>query len=872
MTEENENNFSNQEDENDNSRNLEDSSLTDENVILNEGEEEDRLMKKDKRHKLNQKNKMENNKNEKQAKNVNMPNKNDKYKHPKLNEDNKMNHPNKTNKKKIQDQAEYLYGEEKNNNDGNNATNELFKKALKKNSNKGFPLIEFVNEKNTLSTKITESLYDKYVGQNIKKSKHLDIYSKIKDEEIRQGREATRTKQDVRKINDMIERQEDYEKLKSNKKKGRQREIKNKINEECKFIPNGKKNISSRTPNDFYIDQKKFIEKKEEIINQMTQKILDTETKNANAVLISKNSEKLANSKNPDESREDFCKRLAQEKLKSIKRVLEAPREEKKLTKKELKDLTDKLHKEGETFKKNRKIKEQEQIDKMKKLEKNDFVLQKSKKVLFDKFISIYGKTLNDLFNKKGNFQINYDEYKNVLNSLGFIKSYSNNENLVKESFNSLKPQDDKIDTYSFLIFALAALGIYKGNDEKIEQHSSKVTMLKKEEGQVDDNQRHIHESNNIINTNNSININNMKKKNQNKTSSELIKSNLPNLDLEKYGFSGKECKIIKTKYMPFVSGISESWAKDLFKKKQERKDKLEENKRNILEDNKKLENKRKEDRIVDSFLKKVLENELSQDNNDINNEKSKYSKNNNSKSFKVEDMYEILQKKKQRELDSLKAKQEEDIQQKCTFQPNSKTKPVNKKEVAKNIEKLYIEGKNSYLRKKQQGDKDPDLNSENEKNCTFKPVIKDYKGNYFENNPLKKDKSFNYEIKKKEKIREEKGYTNKEIKKYMSFGIEPKSNKEDIYKRVIPNRAEKIIGNIQNDFIGYTNFDDEGNKNILKIEINLENKKKELLIIYPEDDYIKVVDDFCNKHELNEEKKIRLIRVIKDKIRKNEN
>ena len=76
----------------------------------------------------------------------------------------------------------------------------------------------------------------------------------------------------------MLNHFEDYEKLKSNKKKGRQREIKNKINEECKFIPNGKKNISSRTPNDFYIDQKKFIEKKEEIINQMTQKILDTET------------------------------------------------------------------------------------------------------------------------------------------------------------------------------------------------------------------------------------------------------------------------------------------------------------------------------------------------------------------------------------------------------------------------------------------------------------------------------------------------------------------------------------------------------------------------------------------------------------------
>lgn len=56
----------------------------------------------------------------------------------------------------------------------------------------------------------------------------------------------------------MIVRQEDYEKLKSDKKKDRQREIKNKINEECIFVPNGKKNVPIRTPNDFYIDQKNF--------------------------------------------------------------------------------------------------------------------------------------------------------------------------------------------------------------------------------------------------------------------------------------------------------------------------------------------------------------------------------------------------------------------------------------------------------------------------------------------------------------------------------------------------------------------------------------------------------------------------------------
>ena len=89
---------------------------------------------------------------------------------------------------------------EKNINNENNATEELFKKAIEKKTNKKIPFIEMDNEGNTLSTKITEVLYDKFVGQNLQKSKHLDIYSKIKDEEIKQGREATRTKNDAQKI------------------------------------------------------------------------------------------------------------------------------------------------------------------------------------------------------------------------------------------------------------------------------------------------------------------------------------------------------------------------------------------------------------------------------------------------------------------------------------------------------------------------------------------------------------------------------------------------------------------------------------------------------------------------------------------------
>ena len=65
--------------------------------------------------------------------------------------------------------------------------------------------------------------------------------------------------------------------------------------------------------------------------------------------------------------------------------------------------------------------------------------------------------------------------------------------------------------------------------------------------------------------------------------------------------------------------------------------------------------------------------------------------------------MYEILQKKKQRELDTLKAKKEEDINKECTFQPNAQTKKsYHKKEIEKNIEKLYTEGKKSFIKKRQ--------------------------------------------------------------------------------------------------------------------------------------------------------------------------
>ena len=396
---------------------------------------------------------------------------------------NKMNQNIKSAKKKSYDKGDMMEEEKKDGNDEHISTEELFKKARLR-PRITINLDEYDKEGNTVSTKITEALYDKFVGQNVDKSKHFDIYSKIQDEEIKQGRESTRTKEDLQKINNMIVRQEDYEKLKSDKKKGRQKEKKNKINEECVFNPNGKRN-STRSYNDFYIDQKKFVLKKEECMHKLAQEAMSNEVKNIKVVLTSKNSEKIASTKNPHESQAEFFKRLAEEKLKINKREKDAPapKEEKKKNEIDIKNLTEKLHKEGEKFKINREKKEKERIDDIKKLEKGDFVLQKSKKVLLDKFISSYHKVLQDLFDKKDNFQIDYEQYKNLLKNIGFINEEgASNENLIKESFNKyLKPVDNKIDTYAFLVFGLTALGIYKGKDEKVEEHSSKVSMIKKE-------------------------------------------------------------------------------------------------------------------------------------------------------------------------------------------------------------------------------------------------------------------------------------------------------------------------------------------------------------------------------------------------------
>ena len=673
------------------------------------------------------------------------------------------------------------------------------------------------------------------------------LFQKMRDEEVRVNREALRTKEDAKKINDMINRQEDFEKIKINKLKEKEKEINDKISQECVFMPNGI-NSSSRTPEDFYNSQLKFIEKKEDNINQISKNILDKENKIMNRNLTSKTSEKIALAKNPNESREDFVKRLHYEKLKSVKEVLEKPKKEKKLTKEQVNDLSNKLYKEGQTFRENKTKKQKEKLLSDMNTIKEEVTSEKSNKVLLDKFISYYDKVLIELFNRNNNFEIGFDEYKLILNNMGCINPNSPlDEQLIKESFNKyLKPKEDKIDTYSFLVFGLAALGIYKGNDEIKQQ-------------KIPSNRNLNIESNSQRNNNQ---LRNNKSKAKLKTSSELIKAAIPNLDLNKYGYTNKTTKIIKQKYLPFIKGLNNSWIGDNAKKKQERREKFEEMQKNeeMRRINKDKKIIRKDYKDYNSYENKN-ENKIDNDNINENNIK------NICKTNKLEDVYRIIQQKKEKDLQTLKAKKEAEELALCTFQPrinkpnNVNKNNINRKQINKNIEKLYQEGKAAYIQKKKLIEHDPEDNDENKINCTFKPAINPYNSEIFNKNPLKKD------MEKFEKIREKKmNNSHKGFERPMNFSIESKLNKEDIIDRVIPDRNSYN----RNETI-YEEKSKEEITPLLKVEVNLDEKNNtDKIIIYPGDNIKEKTIQFCLKHKLSEEKKNTLLNIIMEKMKEN--
>ena len=752
--------------------------------------------------------------------------------------------------------------------------NDLFTEAFKKNNIKNSTNNEFDQEGNTMSTKISDIMYHKYVGQNDKKLNTTDVViSKMKDEELNLNKEALRTKDDSKRINSMITRQEIFQKKKISKLQEKEKELNDKLTQECIFMPNGIA-TSSRTIKDFNESQKKFLKDKQEEIDKIYKEIYEDKNKNKKIVLTSKQSEKIASAKNPNESKEQMYDRLHFEKLKNLKENYEKPKEEKKMTKKEINNLSNKLYKESIILKENKDKLTKEKLKK--EINQEEHISDNSNKVLLSKFLNYYEKILTEIFHRSDNFQININEYKMILNNMGCINpNLQSDEMLIKESFfNILNPKDDKIETDSLLLFCLAALGIYKGNDD-----IKKTTII----SQSNDNKKDKIPNNNRTSLNKLLNRKNEKPKI--KTINEILISSLPKIDFEKIGFSNKIAKNIKLKFHHFIKGINESWSGDITKKKQERQEKLQMSygkKPKSHSKNKKLHsNEIKNSTIMSNKsnnceIKEINNNNINNDNNKITNKNKTINTNTN----KYDEMYKRLQFRKDNNLKALQKKKEEDELALCTFQPNvdkrknsnSKNKNINinknqnkanKKQIQQNIEKLYQEGKAAYIEKKKSIDPDPEDNLENKINCTFKPVIHKFNNEVFINNPIKED------IQKIEKIGVQKinQIEPKEYSKPMNFYIEPKINKEDIIDRVIPERISASTS-IRNE-----DMERESKTALLKVEVNLdENNNTDKIIIYPGDDVREKTLQFCAKHKLNEEKKNTLMNIIMEKIEENQN
>ena len=729
---------------------------------------------------------------------------------------------------------------------------DLFVQALQKNKTMASINVEYDKQGNTMSTKISDKIYDKYVGQNCLSGDIIDI-AKMKDEESNIKRDALKARENARKINDMINRQDKYETLKKHRLKEREQLYNDKINQECVFMPNVDKKLNhSIPPEDFYANEMKFLKKKKEFIQKENETLLEEEKRKLKVNLLNKTSEKLASNKNPNESKEQLYQRLHFEKLKNVKVMYKKPEQEKKITKKQANNLINKLYKERLTLKENKEKKIEEKF--LKETSQDEYISENSNKVLLTKFLNYYNNTLQKIFNRNDNFQINIDEYKLILQHMGCINpNLQSDEALIKESFfNILNPKDDKIDTYTLLLFCLAALGIYKGNDDL----KNSLNMKQK------------------INQIPGSKLNRKKSSKQKaKTLNELIKINVPNLDMDKYGFSNKIAKNINKRFHTFVKGINESWTDDISKKKQERQEKFQntQRKRQYSSSPNKNRSMKNNENVIN------IKQRSSQKKENTNSKSN--SKNNtipiNSK--KLDELINRLQNKRDiNNLKCLKDKKEQDELALCTFQPNmhklydsnSKEKiknraKLNKKQIDQNFEKLYQDGKVAYITKKKSIEPDLDDNIENKIHCTFKPVIHQFNMEVFNKNPIKED------IEKFEKIREQKlnDIGNKQYEKKMNFYIEPKTNKEDIIDRVVPERISHRNNDIEKE---------KGKENeppLLKVEVNLdENNNTDKIIIYPGDNVKEKTLQFCLKHKLNEEKKNTLLHIIMEKIEDNKN
>jgi hypothetical protein len=113
------------------------------------------------------------------------------------------------------------------------------------------------------------------------------------------------------------------------------------------------------------------------------------------------------------------------------------------------------------------------------------------------------------------------------------------------------------------------------------------------------------------------------------------------------------------------------------------------------------------------------------------------------------------------------------------------------------------------------------------------------------------------------------------------NFNLEQRSNRDTIEftqtkrsKSITPNDTNGITRDLFNQTLKFTNknkrFSKENAQPLLYIDVNIdEGGKMEKLEIYPGDDPMIISSNFCKTYGLSEEKKVKLQKIIEDKLNK---
>lgn len=740
----------------------------------------------------------------------------------------------------------------------------------------------------SIFTKITESIFQSYLnteeGHKPRAYDFLvseDYLAKIKDQDNKNNKE---------KFNDMLDRQYRFIETVNSKKKQRKERQQEELKSKCTWTPSGmKQDIKVRNPGEFYTDQLRFLEEKK---NKIQKKKEDLDAKNAVIAVpvISRNSKKIAETNHPNETEEEFLKRLKNEKLKTVKEkmikdeenVKQKPKQKSKSKKKtinEMNELVTKLHAENEKM--HRTVNE----ERMKKIaqeakRENNLLTDSTKKIFLDKIVNSYEKALLELFNRKDNFLINFESYFALMSKIGFTLQYnlsssteepnanSNGsimkieEELLKESFSKyLNPNDERIDTHYCLLFFLTIIGIYKGKNYQKEQllNDNKQKDKEKEAKDEANSKKTIEEA-----------------KQRKKTPEEFIKCYIPELDLDKYHYSIPAINTIKTRYRLFYDNLSCVWTQELNNKRNEKQNRTFNKMNSTLDksNNNDLKVVAKHSNIKESSRKKIIakaSEEIDQKDNSTE------------KALRIEEVYDLLKKKKEKELMSLRTIKEKEDMKECTFQPNAHTKKISS-DISANIEKLYTDGKVTYQKKLQSEDYKKTIENRELEQCTFKPDIHAMNDN-IKNNPLDKDTQLKNKLERKEQARIDREILSMQKKKgipYMGYSDPRTSNEHnaetaptmrfDIEKKTFKDTFNTFESRNKANTFNSTRDTKRTEKQkpvpLLNIEVNIDDNNQIVkLEIFPGDDPIKIAEDFCSKHGLSNDKKEKLQRIIQEKL-----